>query len=347
MNLLKKTFLLCFTCILLLHNIDITVYAIPDIISQNPIKVAVFLNDFNDQFISNVKKDLEDIEKENTDKVQFTFFDAKGNQAIQNESVDKALNKNFNLFVLNPVTTNLDEIQGTLNKIMQKNIPLILYYANTPSIVNFIKGYNNAVIIDTDVNQSGILEGKILADAWNANKESFDRNKDGIMQYIMLNGPLNSPETIARTKYSIQTINEAGIKTQQLLSVPCSWEEECAKTAIESNFLSLGNKIEAIISNNDAMAIGAIKALQEYGYNKDDKSKYIPVVGIDGLPEARELVKQGVMTGTVVQDPRVHANAIYTIGMNLVSGNNPLNGTNYKFDETGVVIKLPYYEYVK
>ena len=33
--------------------------------------------------------------------------------------------------------------------------------------------------------------------------------------------------------------------------------------------------------------------------------------------------------------------------MNLVSGNYPLNGTNYKFDETGIAIKLPYYEYVK
>jgi methyl-galactoside transport system substrate-binding protein len=347
MKILKKTLSFVFICILLLHSIDITAYAGPDISTQTPVNVAVFLDDFNDQFISNVMKNLEDIQKENEIKVQFTFFDAKENQVIQNESIDKALNDNFNLFVLNPVTTKLDEIESTLNKIIQKNIPLILYYANTPSIVNFIKGYNSAVIIDTDVNQSGILEGKILADAWNANKESFDKNKDDIMQYIMLTGPINSPETIARTKYSLQTINEAGIKTQQLLSVPCNWEEECAKTAIESNLLSFGDKIEAIISNNDAMAIGAIKALQKYGYNKDDKSKYIPVVGIDGLPEAEELIKQGIMTGTVVQDPRAHADAIYTIGMNLVSGNNPLNGTNYKFDETGITVKLPYYEYVK
>ena len=108
-----------------------------------------------------------------------------------------------------------------------------------------------------------------------------------------------------------------------------------------------GNKIEAIISNNDAMAIGAIKSLQKYGYNLGNNSKYIPVVGIDALPEAQELIKQGLMTGTVIQDPHEHANAIYTIGMNLVTGNNSLSGTNYKFDETGITVKLPYYEYVK
>ena len=54
----------------------------------------------------------------------------------------------------------------------------------------------------------------------------------------MLKGPANSPETIARTKYSIQTINDAGIKTQNLLSVTCNWDEECAKTSIESAFIN-------------------------------------------------------------------------------------------------------------
>ncbi len=95
------------------------------------------------------------------------------------------------------------------------------------------------------------------------------------------------------------------------------------------------------------MAIGAIKGIQKYGYNAGGTSKYIPVVGIDALPEAKELINQGIMTGTVAQDPREHANAIYSIGMNLVSGAPPLRGTNYKVDETGIAIQLPYYKYVK
>ena len=37
--------------------------------------------------------------------------------------------------------------------------------------------------------QAGILQGKILVDAWNTNKEAIDKNRDNIMQYVMLTGP--------------------------------------------------------------------------------------------------------------------------------------------------------------
>lgn len=65
-------------------------------------------------------------------------------------------------------------------------------------------------------------------------------------------------------------------------------------------------------------------------------------IEIDSLPEVQELIKQGAMTGSVLQDSRAHANAICTIGMNLVSGTYPLDGENYKFNETGLAIKLAY-----
>jgi len=97
---------------------------------------------------------------------------------------------------------------------------------------------------------------------------------------------------------------------------------------IESLFLNYSDKIEAIIANNDAMAIGAIEALQKYGYNKGNKEKNILVVGLDAIPEARYLVNKGFMTGAVIQDARAEAETIYYIGMNLVHGKAPLDGTN-------------------
>ena len=345
MKIIKKLLYLIIVFIFLLQSVDITAYA--SINSEIPVNIAVFINDFNDIFISNVIKNLENIQKENKTKVKFTFFDAKGNQVIQNENIDNAINDNFDLFIVNPVSTNIYELGTVLTKILQKNIPLIIYYAQTTPIIDFIRPYRRGVIIDTDIEQSGILQGKILSDIWTSNKDALYRKKDGVMQYVMLKGPANSPETIARSKYSIQALNDERIKTQELTSIVCNWDKDCAKSAIESYFLMNGNKIEAIIANNDAMAIGAIEALQKYGYNKGNNSKYIPVVGVDALPEAQELIKQGVMSGTVVQNPFTHANAIYTIGMNLISGNRPLEGTNYKFDNTGTTVRLPYTEYTK
>lgn len=89
------------------------------------------------------------------------------------------------------------------------------------------------------------------------------------------------------------------------------------------------------------MALGAIKALQSHGYNTGDKEKTIAVVGVEGLPETQKLIEKGMMLGTIFQDSSFLAEALYNVGMNLVRGQNPLEGTSYKFDETGVAIRIP------
>lgn len=230
---------------------------------------------------------------------------------------------------------------------MEKNIPVILNPDPAEEIINFMKPYKNFVVVGADFEQSGTIEGKILVDEWNSNKESIDKNHDNILQYVMLKGRIGSPLTELRTKYSILTLNEAGIKTEELSSPECEWLEDCARSSIESLFLKYGNKIEAVISNNDAMAVGAVKALQKYEYNKGGKEKTIPVVGIDGMPEAKDLVQKGFMVGTVVVEPHDLAEALYKIGMNLALDKPSLENTNYKFDNTGFTVHLKYKKYIK
>ena len=199
----------------MLHSINNIAYASPNTTTQKPVKAAVFLNDLSYTYISEVKKSLEDIQKENNNKMEFTFFDSKGNQVIENENITKALNSEFDLFVVKPVSGKSEEIKNTLNIIMQSKIPLILYLPRaTDSLTNIISAYGKAIIITGDVELSGTLEGKILVDAWNTNKETMDKNKDNIMQYVMLKGPSNNVATSARTKYSIRALNDAGIKTK-------------------------------------------------------------------------------------------------------------------------------------
>jgi methyl-galactoside transport system substrate-binding protein len=115
---------------------------------------------------------------------------------------------------------------------------------------------------------------------------------------------------------------------------------------MSSLLLKYGNQIDAVIANNDEMAIGAIEALQNNGYNKGDKTKTIAVIGVDATSEAQELIHKGYMAGSVFQDPYEMAKASYTIGMNIFQGNEPLYGTEYKSDETGVALRLPYTKYV-
>jgi len=312
-----------------------------------PVKVGVFFDNSNAMYISLLKQNLERIQKENGNKVEFIFFDAKDNQATQNESIEKALTQKFDLFIVGIITPNLKDVESTLLKIMEKNIPLILNPDPTQDIINFVKSYKPFVVIGADFEQSGTMEGKILANEWNSNKESIDKNHDNILQYVMLKGRIGSPLTYLRTKYSILALNDAGIKTEELAANSCEWMEDCAKSSIESLVLKYGNKIEAIISNNDAMAVGAVKALQKYGYNKGDRKATIPVVGIDGMPAAKDLIQKGFMAGTAVVEPHDLAEALYAIGMNLASGKLPLENTNYKFDDTGFTVHLDYKEYIK
>ena len=347
MKIFKKILSFIIVSILLSHSIENTAYASPNIPIQKPIKVGVFLADLSNVFNSDLKKSLEELQKESGNKIQFTVFDGKANQSVQNEDISKALNSGFDIFVVAPISSNEDEVSDTLNKIVAAKHPLILFFPTIPSLTNIVKAYSSSVIIVGDTEQGGTLEGKILADEWKSHKNTLDKNKDDTIQYIMLKGPSNNLLTLGRSKYPIRALNDAGIKTEELFSTFCNWQRECAKTAIESEFLTFNGKIEAIISNNDNMAIGAIEALQKYGFNTGDSSKYIPVVGLGGVPEAKKLIDQGFMTGTVVQDSKLHAKAIYDVAINLASGEEPIHDTDYKFDETGITIKIPYYEYVK
>nr|VXZ82381.1 D-galactose/ D-glucose-binding protein [Klebsiella pneumoniae] len=77
------------------------------------------------------------------------------------------------------------------------------------------------------------------------------------------------------------------------------------------------NKIEVVIANNDAMAMGAVEALK--AHNKSS----IPVFGVDALPEALALVKSGAMAGTVLNDANNRAKATFELAKTLPTGKTP------------------------
>ena len=308
-----------------------------------PVKVGVLLNRLKIDYMPEVRKNLEEIQKANEGKVEFDFYYAEENQSTQNYQLDKLLKEGIDLILLNIV--DVDAAQDSINKIKEYNVPVILFNRE-PVKIDAIKSYNKSYYVGTNSEEAGRFQGKILVDEWNANKKVMDINGDNILQYVMLKGERENIEAIGRTKYSVESINNAGIKTEELATRICNWDKELARQAMESLFLKYGNNIEAVIANNDGMAVGAIEALQKYGYNKGDKSKTIPVVGIDATEEAKELIKKGFMAGSVIQDAKATAEALYTIGMNLVNNTNPLEGTNYKFDETGIAIRIPHKPYI-
>ncbi|MGL4572064.1 MAG: galactose ABC transporter substrate-binding protein [Clostridium sp.] len=308
--------------------------------SGKPVKIGVCLYKFDDTYISTVRQSLEKIQKDNEGKVEFTFYDGKGDQATQNDSIDTLLEKETDLLMVNLVDTGA--APTVIKKVQDAEVPVVLF--NREPAIDAIKAYDKAMFVGTNAKEAGVLQGKILSDAWKANKE-LDKNGDGVMQYVMLKGEPDNPEAMARTEFSVSTIEEAGIKTKELANQVCNWQQDLAQNAMEAWFARYGKDIEVVIANNDGMAQGAVTALQAQGYNNGDEKKTIPVVGVDATSAAQDLISKGFMAGSVLQDAPAMAEALYKCGMNLANGKSGIDGTDYKFDDSGVAVRIPYQEY--
>ena len=122
----------------------------------------------------------------------------------------------------------------------------------------------------------------------------------------------------------------------------CNWDEATARQAMQAALAAHEKQIELVIANNDSMALGAIAALAERGYNTGDKTKFIPVVGVDATPQAMAAIQKGVMSATVKQDGEAMAAAVAALTLNAVAGKAFLDGTPYSWDASGRAIRIPY-----
>lgn len=350
MKTLQKTFT-SIIVIILTNSFKANIIPTGSTLSANDtgvVKVGVLWANLDNPFVKSIDKGLKDIENRTENKVTFTSYAGKNNLATQNEQIDLLLRSKIDLLIVDLVDTKEDAVKNVIDRVVKTNTPMIFLNVDRPVAEKFTDYYKNKIVfMAEDFKKPAMSQGKIIVDVWNVNKQNVDKNGDGILQYIMLSGERNNPITNDRTQYSLKAINDSEIKTEQLALHFAKWDKELAKEAISSLFLQYNEHIEAIIANNDNMAIGAIEALQSYGYNKGDNSKNIIVVGFDGLPEARDLIDKGMMTGTIVQDPTTVSDALYKIGMNLVNEVDPLENTNYKLGKTGIEVEFPHYEYIQ
>lgn len=298
--------------------------------------VGVCFYKYDDTYISTVRQSLEKIAN---GKVNLLLNDGKGDQGTQNDQVDLLIQKKVDALLVNVV--DVGAAQTIVNKAKNADIPIIFF--NREPSEEVLKSYNKARFVGTNAKDAGVIQGEIITKTWQ--NDDCDKNNDGILQYVMLKGEPDNPEAVARTEWSIKTVNENGIETQQLGLQVCNWDTEMASRAMEAWLSKFGDEIEFVVANNDGMAQGAIAALQAAGYNKGDKEKFVPVVGVDATDAAKDLISKGYMTGTVLQDGNKMAEALFNISYNAAQGLDFIDGTNYKYDESGVAVRIPYQSY--
>lgn len=337
---MKKLILFSFVLVIILNIFRLDVSA--NTINEKSVKVGVLLYKEGIYYISEIKKELEKLENENKDVINFIFYNAEGNQELQNKQIDELIDMKVDAILLNIV--DVHEADSIINKVKEKDIPLI-FFNREPLSLNGIKSYNKSIYVGTQACDAGKIKSEMIINEMKKGNIK-DKNKNDSLDYILLEGERDNVEAQLRSECVIRDLNENGIKTNEIATEICNWEKECAKEKINSLFDKYGDNIEVIISNNDDMAVGAVLALQEKGYNLGDPNKFISVVGIGGTDEVRDMIKKGFITGTVIQDAKEKAKILYKIVLNLAEGKKALQDTEYKFDITGVGVRMPFNGYL-
>ncbi|MGB3160348.1 galactose ABC transporter substrate-binding protein [Carnobacterium sp.] len=301
-------------------------------------KIGVAFYKYDDTYISSVRQALEDASKGEKD-VELLLNDSKGDQATQNDQIDVLIQKGVKVLLVNVVDTGA--AQTVIDKASAADIPVIFF--NREPDADVLAGYDKARFVGTRPEEAGVIQGEMVAELWKADK-TLDKNGDGVLSYVMLMGDADNPEAIARTKFSVSTIKDAGIEVKEIGQQVANWDADKANTAVSAWLSREGDNIEVVLANNDSMASGAISALQSGGYNNGE-DKYIPVFGVDATDEAVDLISKNYMSGTVKQDAVGMAEAIFALGVNATQGKDYIEGTDYEYDDTGISIRIPYQAY--
>ncbi len=198
--------------------------------------------------------------------------------------------------------------------------------------------YDKAWYVGTTSSESGVIQGELIVDSWKANPD-WDRNGDGVLSYVLLKGEPGHPDAEARTKFAVDTVKEMGIEVEELELQTGMWDSVKGKELMDAWLSKHGEAIEFVIANNDAMALGAINSLKAEGYFEGDK--FMPVVGVDAIPDALSQIEAGTMVGSVLNDAANQGKATIDLALNVAKGNDVLDGTEWTLDENKAV-RVPY-----
>ena len=272
-------------------------------------------------------------------KATLVVQDGQGNQRVQTKQAETLIEQGASALLVNMV-----DVQATgvmLDKARNAKLPII-FFNREPSL-SVLTPYPLAAYVGTKIQEAGVMQGEIIAKLWHSHPE-YDKNNDGKLQFIMLQGNADNPETLGRTEHSVKRALELGVPMQQVGGINfANWDKELAKEATTLAMKAEPDTIELVVSNNDAMALGAIEALAEYGINMGNgKLPFIPVVGVDALPEALQAIAQGKMSGTILQDSEGMAKAVTALVLNALAGRPLLDGTPYLWDNNKNAVRIPY-----
>ncbi|CRM57653.1 D-ribose-binding periplasmic protein precursor [Pseudomonas sp. 24 E 13] len=281
-----------------MHRYSLIVATLLLLLSQSSFaayRIGVSIARVDDNFMTYVRTGLEAAATQQD--VQIQFEDAQGDVVRQLNQVEGFLNQNVDAVIVLPVDTAATA--NITRAAAASNTPLV-YVNRHPDERTLPKGV--VTVASNDI-EAGQLQMRYLAEKLGGK---------GSVAIIM--GDLAQNATRDRTEGARQVLKEfPGIRIVEQQSA--EWQRSKAMD-LTSNWLLAGTQFDAIVANNDEMAIGAAMALQQAGKAKGE----VAIVGIDGLPDGLAAIRRGVLSASVFQDPKAQATQAVQAAVRMIKG---------------------------
>ncbi|MDX0278987.1 substrate-binding domain-containing protein [Sinorhizobium meliloti] len=216
------------------------------------------------------------------DGVTVQVEDAQNDTSRQLDQVQNFVSSGVDAIIV--VAVDGDSTPALTKMATDAGIPIV--YANHPP-ADVDKLPETAAFVGSNEIDSGTLETKEVC-----------RLLGGKGAAYVLMGPLNNHSSLTRTKDIHDVIATDECKGMSVIEEQSANWDRLEAANIMANWLSTGREFNAIIANNDEMAIGAIQAMKAAGV---DMSKVV-VGGIDATPDGLAAMAAGDLDVTVFQN---------------------------------------------
>ena len=241
---------------------------------NKPIKIGVSMK-FDDLWLTTLRDAMTKYAASQPG-VELIMVDSKEDVATQLGQVENFVSQKVDAIVLIPANT--DAADPMTKAAQDAGIPLV-YVNRIPS--NLPDG---VAYVGSESIQAGIMQAEWIA-----------KKLNGKGNVVIMNGDLAQEAAQKRTEGEKQVFAKYP-DIHIIKEDTANWSRDQGLALME-NWLSTGDQIDAVASNNDEMAIGALSAIDAAG-----KLGKIIVGGVDASPDALAEMDKGRLNVTVFQN---------------------------------------------
>ncbi len=282
---------------------------------EESVYVGVAYYDQSDTFINALIDCLKEESREYEDKgceVAMQFRGAGGSQRTQNDQVKELIDAGCNVLCVNLV--DRADPSEIIDLARENDVPVIFF--NREPVAEDMMQWDRLYYVGALAGQSGTMQGELAVELIRSDA-GIDRNRDGKIHYVVLEGEPGHQDAIIRTENAVDTLKRNGIEVEKLSYGIANWNRAQAQNQMLQMISQHQNQIELVLANNDDMALGAIDAYEKLNYTESA----LPVfLGIDGTDVGLEAVREEKMAGTVFNDKEGQAKAMMELAAALVTG---------------------------